>query len=820
MSEAVGIGSTQITVSDISKIQDKTLLRFGDGEIVKVNLINAGNVLDVQRGAMGTVATAHTVGAASSVVTGDYRIKQGKIFFSDAPYGPAGIGSLTTRSTFFGRIFYRLQYSENVIFDDISNSFDGTTDQFNITSSGVAVTGITTSIGAVLINNIFQKPFLSPIGSLAVSDYTIAKSATGELIDFTGTAAVEDLPQGGIINEFTVGVGSGYQVPRRAIGVAAVNGSGVITGVTVGIGSTGISAGGAGHIIPPKVSVAATIGGSGTGAAVTAIIGTAGTVTGFSVVSGGTGYNQAAPPSVFTDEPAPYKNLVLTGGNGSGARMDVVVGTGGSVIDFNMSNRGIGYEEGDVLELQGLPFQTGIGTVPFTVTVTNKFQDKFSGRTFGQLIELDDFSNQFNGAKTQFLITRTEVDKEFYSIVAKEGSGIVLQNSFLVFLNDVLQKPGIDYEFNGGTRFTFKEAPKAGSKFKLYFYTGSDQDFSEIEIDQTIKEGDELRLQPESYLRLTELKNGKEVSVLSRQDNETSQDQRTIYALIAADTVETETYTGVGINTNNKLLRPIEWTKQTSDTVIDGLRISKSRNSNSTLYFPTTKIIQPVSPTDTVIHAENVWSFVQVDNLAQSINNVTIVGTTGVGLTIPVVEEIKEVSYEGDYGEIRGITTSPNALNSLPTIIFDFFPSIDIFSQAGEPNTIQTTGISTGDYFVVRNTVVGSASTGVFTIDGDVNTIVGTGTAFIDNVYRCGDVVAIAGTDTKRVSANVLSLAGINTNTAHLPAKGQSFGTFSWGKINTGSRNGKTIGFQSHDPLSGISTSADIIRTTQLKTQY
>jgi len=792
MTEAVGIGSTQITVSNVSKIVGKSLLRFGTGEIVKVDLVGAGNVLDIQRGTMGTSAAAYAVGTASSVVSGDYRLKQGTLYLNDAPYGPTGIGSLTTRSTFSGRIFYKLSYNQNYIFDDISDSFDGTTDQFNIISSGVAVTGITTSHGAVLINNIFQKPFLSPIGSVLVANYEIEKTVSGEDIDFTGTAVVGDLPQGGIINEFTVGVGSGYQFPTRAIGAAVVNGSGVITGVTVGIGSTGIRSGGSGHIFPPNVSIADSLGG-GSGAAVTAIIGTAGTVTGFSVVSGGTGYTQANPPQVFTDEPAPYKGISLTGSStGSGAEIDVVVGTGGSVVSFNMSNRGIGYKEGDVLTLQGLPFQVGVSTSNFTVTVKNKYQDKFSGWTFGQLLEMDNFSNQFNGAKTQFLITRTETTKEFYSIVAQEGSGIILQNNFLIFLNDVLQKPEIDYEFNGGTRFKFKEAPKAGSTFRMYFYTGSDQDYKEIDVDQTVKEGDALRLQ--------------------KEDKFGSQDRRTIYTLIASDTVETETYTGVGINTDNAFLRPVEWTKQTSDLIIDGLRISKVRNSLEPLYYPTTKVIAPVGPTDTAIYAENVWSFENIDNLGQTLNDVTIVGAIGVGLTIPVVEKLKSVSYDGDFGDITDVTTAASGVNSLPTVTFDFFPSPQIYSKTGDPGTIERTGIATGDYFVVRNTCIG---TGVTSIDGDVSTIVGNGTSFIDNVYRAAQVVAIGGTDTIRVSTNVLSLVGVNT-----AINLKTYGSFSWGKINIGSRNGSQFAFQKDDPLSGISTSAHISRTTELKSQY
>ena len=151
----------------------------------------------------------------------------------------------------------------------------------------------------------------------------------------------------------------------------------------------------------------------------------------------------------------------MTGGSGIGAKMDVVVGTGGSIVDFKIADRGIGYKVDDVLTLQGLPFNpVGVGSTAFQITVRNKYQNKFAGWTFGQLLELDDFSNQFNGSRTSFLITRTITETEYYSIVAQEGSGIVLANNLLIFLNDVLQKPGFDYEFKGGTRITFKEAPK------------------------------------------------------------------------------------------------------------------------------------------------------------------------------------------------------------------------------------------------------------------------------------------------------------------------------------------------------------------------
>ena len=123
----------------------------------------------------------------NNFISGDYRIQKGIIHFSDAPYGPIGIGTLTTRSSFSGRALFRLNYDNNFILDDISESFNGIGRTFNLTSYGSTVTGIqgiNTSFGAVLINNIFQKPFYSDVGSVSRSDYRI--TGVGQTIIFTG----------------------------------------------------------------------------------------------------------------------------------------------------------------------------------------------------------------------------------------------------------------------------------------------------------------------------------------------------------------------------------------------------------------------------------------------------------------------------------------------------------------------------------------------------------------------------------------------------------------------------------------------------------
>jgi len=785
LSSAIGSAHAEIYVNDPTKFVGNSLLKVDD-EIFKVSSVGVGstNSLSVERGFMGTSPAAHLVGAALTVLSGDYRIQKGKIHFKDAPYDS---------SVFSGRIFYRLDYSSNKIVDDISEEFDGTKDTFDLTVNTQDATGINTSFGAFLINNIFQRPFYNDVGSLLQSDYTLIGGSVGaaSTIEFTGSLP-DDLPKGGIINEVAgiTTTGVGYQVPRAgSASTVFINGSGAVT--AVGIGSSG---GGAGYLVPPRVSIAST---TGVGASITAVV-TDGAITSFNVVAAGSGYTATSPPTVIITPPGPYKNLPLTGGNGSGATLDVTVGVGGSILDFQLAENGIGYEVDDVLELTGLEFQSvGVTTFPLKVTVASKYQDKFAGWTFGQLLELDDFSSEFNGFRKDFNITRTQINKEFYSIVAEAGSGIILQNNLLMFINDVLQKPDIDYTFSGGTKITFITAPDAGSKFKLYFYTGSDADYRTNDVDQTIKIGDVLRLQ-------------KWVDGVPPQNN------RTVHEIVAADTVETNIYAGVGIVTNSNFVRPTMWRKQTSDLIIDGSPISKARDYLEPAIFPNTNIIAGVAATDTKMWVKDAWSFTRTDDLGGIFDDILIVGvgTTGNAIT----ETINGVTFEGDYNLITGIGASNTGINTTtPMLYFDVVVDPVIFANPATPSKITISGISTGDYFVVDKTLIGSGVTSI--LDSPLNDPVGESTDYINGVYYAHKVDEL-NTTTARIYSNVQSLSGIST--AGLSTHSTSHGCMSWGSMSFARNAGvaKTFTAQTSNGNSGLSTSTYVRRQTQYRLAY
>ena len=222
LSEAIGIGSTTIKVVGVTSITTNDLLNI-DNEILQIGIVGFGstNVLTVNRGVLGSVAVAHTVGAAVTMRGGDFHIVKDVLHFVTAPYGPAGVSTLqpgiSTQSTFSGRVFNRTNPTTNFVFDDLSDKFTGIGKTFTLLQDDQNVTGIVTTIvtdgasgdevinnGIILINNIVQRP---------INDFTIDERTSpgiGASIFFTGTSET-NLPRGGKVGEVTVGFGSGYQ---------------------------------------------------------------------------------------------------------------------------------------------------------------------------------------------------------------------------------------------------------------------------------------------------------------------------------------------------------------------------------------------------------------------------------------------------------------------------------------------------------------------------------------------------------------------------------------------------------------------------------
>ena len=170
-----------------------------------------------------------------------------------------------------------------------------------------------------------------------------------------------------------------------------------------------------------------------------------------------------------------------------------------------------------------------------------------------------------------------------------------------------------------------------------------------------------------------------------------------------------------------------------------------------------------------------------------------------------------------------GIGTSAVGINTTgPALFFELKPDSTIFPV--NPNNVQSkerlkTGITTGDYFVIQNTSIGSSTSGVTGIRTTSSgpEVVGVGTNFVDNVYFAEHIVSV-GSSIVRVFANVQSISGINTvgfATFGLPRVGK----YSWGAVNVSRGFGsQSFEFFNQNGILGIETSAQVIRSTPIKT--
>jgi hypothetical protein len=187
-------------------------------------------------------------------------------------------------------------------------------------------------------------------------------------------------------------------------------------------------------------------------------------------------------------------------------------------------------------------------------------------------------------------------------------------------------------------------------------------------------------------------------------------------------------------------------------------------------------------------------------------------------------EEVSVLTYSGDNGVIVGFGTTTVGIGT--QLIFDIHIPYDSFmresSIVGTALTISS--INANDYFIIKNSNIGSGTTSVISLDS-LNNTVGVGTSFADNVYEVASAVSIStsvsgiSTYVRRVFVKVdqfnYGFSGITTS--------DFFGSFSWGRIDIEARSGLNsytaytgsgIGITEG---SGISTSTMVTRSNFLK---
>ena len=581
--------------------------------------IGSTNAIRVRRPWLGTVLSGYGTGTLVTKITGNYNIVDNHLNFVEAPFGNVPIGSTTnppderdwtgisTGSSFQGRSFMRSgientsdeSYHKNYIFDNISDQFNGTENEFTLEQTGSNVSGISTENGIILINSVFQAPGLS-------DQYIINESAGISTIAFQGTetsplgpdVGISSFPKGGIIVSVGSEEGLGYQPLISAGGTAIVSGLGTISSISIGNSGSGYRAG-----IQTVVNVG--VGTSSTGTGNIEFIGTAaisgGHIVSVAITNPGSGYTSTNQPFVVFDDPLSYSNIHLNYssssvvGVGTSAVVDIVVGQGSSVIDFTFRNTGYGFGNGEILTvpvggLTGIPTSSSFSTAnEFQLTIDEVFNDAFSGWSVGQLQALDNIRDFIDGTRKDFPLAQAG---NTISIVAGKGSKINVQDVLLIFVNDILQVPGEAYTFTGGSIIKFTEAPKIGDSVNILFYKGTgDTDVIFRNIIETVKKGDTLQIMHDASIG---------------QASSLDEDERVVDQIKSTNLVGTNPYSGPGNTADVTLERPVVWCRQTEDVFINDIPVGKDRELYEPVINPSAYITKSVGVGSTAIYVDNV----------------------------------------------------------------------------------------------------------------------------------------------------------------------------------------------------------------------
>jgi hypothetical protein len=203
-------------------------------------------------------------------------------------------------------------------------------------------------------------------------------------------------------------------------------------------------------------------------------------------------------------------------------------------------------------------------------------------------------------------------------------------------------------------------------------------------------------------------------------------------------------------------------------------------------------------------------------------------------------EVINGVSYVGDFGIIVGFGTT--TVSGSNRNVFDFYiPNNSYLKNTDIVGTaITISQLNVGDFFVIKNSNIGSATTELYTYRND-NSTIGISSQFVDGIYQVAsveiknvNVSGIGNTYIKRVFAKAdastntnvsLAVTAINFDSTYYTFDSTEntfdyfgnlfYGEFSWGKISIESRTNPK-GFNCYG-FSGINTSPKVIRFNPLK---
>ena len=259
------------------------------------------------------------------------------------------------------------------------------------------------------------------------------------------------------------------------------------------------------------------------------------------------------------------------------------------ISEFQIARAGHSFKIGDKFKPQGLVTDKRLQKPiqEFELEVVETFNDYYSSWQFGELDFIDSIALMQTGSRRRFplffngQLLSFEIDEE-----SALSDQIDLNAVLLIFVNGVLQTPNVSYQFEGGTTFTFTEAPMASDKVDVFFYKGEEGvDIEIVDVNETVKVGDDIQL----------IKHPDFLDPDVEPFTETQESTRPVKAILGSDLVETTIYTGIGIT--EFYAKPLDWTKQKTDVWIKGDLISKSREQLEPQIYPTAKIIASIEST-------------------------------------------------------------------------------------------------------------------------------------------------------------------------------------------------------------------------------
>jgi len=893
-------GISTINPLDLLKVDEEYMLvnnvGFGTTNVGPISGLGSINLVNVERGSVGSISTTHTDTTSVDVFQGTFNISDGKVNFTTPPRGNAILtrneSNLEYESAeFSARVYLRADYSTNTIYDNIGSTFTGIGRTYTITVGGANTIGIgsTGGNGFVVLNGIYQSPVTdnNPVGNYNILEDAISGitsiSFTGIRSDLGDPDSVfisesdvnqNQLPRGGIIVSLGSSGGLGY-APLAGASVTAIVGAGGSI-VSVGVGTTDFNGSGYNDSI---VSIGVSVfeeDHDGDVASISATVGAGGSLS-FTVGSGGTGYTN---PQIFVSEPS-YENLSITGvsrvglgtttDTGIGLKVTVDVGASSTtgigstyfeVKNFKIINNGYAFKKGDVFTPVGLvtDYRLSSPITQFELTVLETYNDNFAVLQYGEFDYIDSVKNYQDGNRRRFPL--------FYQgdlISFESGSDDILdsdlQNLLLIIINGIIQDPGSAYTFEGGTSFVFTEPPKVEDNIDIFFYRGTKgtDDNLVTDIVPSIEVGDTIQVYKNNNISRTK-----------------TQNERVVFDLSRSDVFETNPYADQGINETD--FKPMSWTKQKTDRVVNGQKVFKTRKSILSQIYPVTKIIKDVLTGDNFISVDNVDFFGSDDIdgapyqfkvlMGEDVNfeSADITTTIGTGGTISTVtitnpgsgyvpSSTVDIKFMNPVKIGTGIGTTASATGTISiggtlssvtisnpgfgytlaprAIVETIDPNIEntgiiqsikgfngnitgigtttssgqlaIAFDIERDNNVNITDLTTGYAILVYNTNVGS---GVTTVDGDDNSIIGVGTNFLDNIYYINEIT------TSGPTGVITCTVDSGTDIVGIATTGGYLGRFSWGRFQTVARASSpiSIGVTGKTIDVGLSTFPTVIR--------